>query len=205
MKTRILSLLTALCLGAFAAQSQASAPVQAVDPRTDLPVRITGIEGQWKVLKAIRNSRNWVILDEFNRKNSTTTARGIAIDGSGFIYVAGESRDEGGIPSWIVRRSIDNGSTWQVVDEVRGAKPWVIGSTYEGEVFVAGSQNKLWTVRYSPNGLHWSTVDQVRGQERAVATSATILPNGHRDSWFRGRSRWKRAAPHPARARGFSA
>lgn len=178
-----MSLLKACAISLFfLISSVAFASQQAIDPRTDLLFRITAKEGEWKVLR--KNGKNWLMIEDYSRDGAQATARGIAIDGSGYIYVAGEARKSDSKKSdtkasaWLVRRSIDEGKTWQTVDEVQGAQPHVIATTYEGEVFAAGSSKSEWVVRYSPNGVHWSVVDRVRSQGRASALTATVETNG---------------------------
>ena len=92
-------------------------------------------------------------------------ASGVACVGSS-VFVVG-----GGANSWIVRKSSNGGSTWQVVDTYQYGKnlkshAFDVAADSAGNVYVAGFGNKLgsrWIVRRLTNGgTKWSTVDEFR-------------------------------------------
>ena len=90
---------------------------------------------------------------------------GITSDAAGTLYAVGDDYESG---TWLVRRSLDGGVTWQTVDLFSGEARAVTTDSV-GNVYVAG-QNvganppgnnvRSWIIRKSSNGgISWSTVD----------------------------------------------
>ena len=93
----------------------------------------------------------------------SSAGSGVATDGNGYIYVAGDG-DDGSSERWIIREYSSSTHSWSVVD-LQGstsgygsyAGPILINSN---DIYVAGAINNIWTVRESTNaGSTWSTAD----------------------------------------------
>ncbi len=97
------------------------------------------------------------------------------IDSSGDLYFSGEARVAGG-SIWFVKKSVDNGKTWKVVDQYKVTSPNIMQllgglsmtQTENGNLFVTGQiqdQSDFsvhWITRRSIDlGLNWTNVDDI--------------------------------------------
>ncbi len=140
--------------------------------------RSTVTTGHWIVRRSADKGATWATVDDFSLAlGRMAWALNFTTDSAGNLYVAGAANDGTAI-RWIVRKSIDGGSTWFTADNFSyGANTtWGRGivSTPDG-LFVAGfgdtlvvtsSKPKLtvesyhWLVRKSVDGgASWATVD----------------------------------------------
>jgi len=155
----------------------------------------------WVVRQSIDNGTTWFTADQLTNWVFYPSAGDVKAAPSGEIYVAGTQADTccpGATTSafqWLVRKSSDDGRTWQSVDILgslalfdqsearaiafKGDAVFVVGYlSSDPEAFSA----KVWTVRRSlAKGETWTTVDAVQ-LEPAQASSAeaiTVTPAGH--------------------------
>jgi hypothetical protein len=132
----------------------------------------------WTVRRSTDGGVTWATVDSFQDSAKTySEARGIAVSGSGAIYVCGRAAQvvKGRtVNNWVVRRSVDGGATWTTVDRF-GAEPAPsgIGSTTataitispSGKVYVAGQTPdpsrivvRMGTTS-SKGAMSWVTID----------------------------------------------
>lgn len=124
----------------------------------------------WRVKESSDGGDTWTAVDIFKEDSTDILdrAQSVAVDGNGFIYVAGWNQPTSFPNGWIVRRSTDGGATWSgvdfVTDTVISYRAYAVVAASDGGVFVGGSSTdslgrNTWIVRYSPDGTHWSNVD----------------------------------------------
>jgi Beta-propeller repeat len=83
----------------------------------------------WTVRRSKANGEpgSWISVDSFTAFGIGSQARDIAFDRSGNIYVAGyalELRPKAMWWNWLIRRSTDDGSTWQEIDRWPYCSAW---------------------------------------------------------------------------------
>ena len=118
-----------------------------------------GTRDVWTVRRSLNGGATWTTVDTFrDSANTYSEARGITVSSAGAIYVCGHAGQvqtvkgkKTTVNNWVVRRSLDGGTTWAVVDRF-GAEPITSGPGVatatavtlapSGSVFVSG---------YSPN------------------------------------------------------
>ncbi len=164
-------------------ESSASSRDVAVDANGNIYVAGLAVEGyypagksHWLIRKGLMTSSGmtWSTVGDFSYAEAYDNY-GYAADGPSGVACVGSSVFVvgGGAGSWIVRKSSNGGSTWQVVDTFRynrngKSHPFGIAADSAGNVYVAGFGNKTvnqWFVRRGTNGgtnggTKWSTVDQ---------------------------------------------
>jgi hypothetical protein len=120
----------------------------------------------WYVRKSSDGGNSWAIMDTFQYvSGNNSMARAFVGDSAGNICVAGSGTDSAGGTHWLVRRSVNGGQTWSLVDDLHPAAEANAAHFCPGiGLFVvgdAGTQTgSAWTVRRSLNGgVTWSTVD----------------------------------------------
>ncbi len=113
----------------------------------------------------------WVTIDDFQLSSGkSSSTNDLTFDSAGNIYSVGYGYDASDYGHWIIRKSLDGGASWIVVDDFAYAATFIsmpnsIHIDNSGNIFVAGdgldSSNVFhWLVRKSSdNGLSWSTVD----------------------------------------------
>ena len=119
-------------------------------------------------------------LDSF-LEGSNSEYYGIVSDAAGNFYAAAHA-EINNIGHWVVRESIDGGTTWTTVDDfVPGgyyAFPTGITADSIGNIYVSGytstasSSANIWTVRRGV-GTSWTTVDSLAGNGRAIFAHRT--------------------------------
>lgn len=122
---------------------------------------------------------------------SEASGNGLAFDSAGNLYSVGQGvRD--GVKYWLVRKSINKGATWMVVDEYTaesGLDSAALAIATNGNtIFVVGSAatntgapNYYWVVRRSTDsGASWATIDSATGDigKYVEATAVAIGTNG---------------------------
>jgi hypothetical protein len=139
----------------------------------------------WIVRKSVNSGSTWSTVDDFQMiSGEQSYPFAIEVDGSGNVYIAGEGFD-GASPHWIVRKSIDLGSTWSTIDnyqyESRLAYANSLAINQLGVIYVAGvgydGSAYHWLTRQSTDGgTSWTNIDDVYG---ARANSVGIDFDGH--------------------------
>src|SRR5439155_9952076 len=152
---------------------------------------------------------NWVVRRRLAGQSSFTTADNFTTPGNGAgalavttvaagpsagVYVVGDDSATNGSQNWIVRKSVDAGSTWAIVDTfeltsgVGSNTAQAVAADGAGNLFVAGSGsapsnlNLHWLVRTSSGGgLTCSTGDKYRldATHNAVAIGAGVDGGGN--------------------------
>lgn len=106
--------------GSYRSSAASSVPIGLWDCNGDL----------WPVRRSRNGGAAWTTVDTFQESaNTYSEARGITVSPSGAIYVCGHAGQVSVIKgkkttvnNWVVRRSLDGGTTWAVVDRF-GAEP----------------------------------------------------------------------------------
>lgn len=138
----------------------------------------------WSVRRSMNGGATWTTVDSFqDGKDTYSEAMGVAVDrSSGAIYVSGRAQQlaKGNklVWNWVVRRSLNGGATWTVVDRFGSSATELsatgIATDSSGKVFVTGytSGLKRMLVRKGTPGsngtIAWVTSDDftmVAGQE----------------------------------------
>jgi hypothetical protein len=144
----------------------------------------------WSVRRSTEKGRTWNTVDSLPVPVGNSRATAIAADAAGAIYAAGLVVNCSYVPArqyWIVRKSVDRGETWSIVDTFRSdldcVLPAAIGFDGSGGVFVGGSVESLnqeqWIVRHGRpvrGKLVWATSDcwqMAPGLDAAVKAIAT--------------------------------
>jgi hypothetical protein len=108
----------------------------------------------WSVRRSTDKGKTWETVDSLPVPIGYSRATTIAADATGAIYAAGLVVNCSFVPArqyWIVRKSIDRGETWSIVDTFRSldyALPAAMAFDGSGGVFVGG-------VGENANGQHW--------------------------------------------------
>lgn len=149
----------------------------------------------WIVRKSTNNGLKWITVDDYQYPSGSTNSDDIepvlGKDIYGNLYVAGSSFDSEGNAHWIVRKSSDDGTTWNTVDDFRTTGIISIATSFtsdaNGNIYVAGYGSTShsgyhWFVKKSNNaGVTWSVIDnfQLPDKGDAGATSLTADNNGN--------------------------
>jgi hypothetical protein len=129
---------------------------------------------RWLMRKGLATAggmMTWSMVGDFSYPDGYDSDHGFEADGPTGVTCVGSSVFVvgGGGNTWVVRKSSNGGSTWQVVDTFRFFKNGISGAfdvaaDIAGNVYVAGysyKQGSQWFVRRGTNaGTNWSTVDQ---------------------------------------------
>ena len=151
----------------------------------------------WYVRKSSDHGVTWQKVDRYKlAPGRNATVMGIAVDSQDRVFVTGYAQGSDRYSRWVVRRSIDNGTTWSTVDNYqmgarRTARGYNIAAGAPG-LFVVGmardtSNVTLWTVRKSTDGgTTWTTVDSSaignRGAFNVTADSGNVYVVGNSGS-----------------------
>ena len=148
----------------------------------------------WLIRKGVATAgvMTWSTVGDFAHGDGwdTSYGHGYDVDGASAVACVGTSVFVvgGGTHSWIVRKSSDGGSTWQVLDTYQYGKNlkshvFDVAADSSGNVCVAGYAQKLgtrWIVRRLTNGgTKWRTVDDFRlsggsyGEGRGITIDAS--------------------------------
>jgi len=140
----------------------------------------------------------WSISDYVPSKEGTLDCRyhSIKYAADGNLYACGQYKPVTGYPyTCFLKRSRDNGSTWEIIDTfTSGSSISVINAYWDvcvgdgGTIYVVGTCNAYWIVRRSISGsAPFETVDSFKGTSTAAAyccspgVNGQIFVGGHRD------------------------
>jgi hypothetical protein len=124
----------------------------------------------WLVRKSA-NGGPWTVVDDVQGSTPNFVANGAAfVAGAGVFVVGGPNASASSL--WMVRRSLDAGTTWSTVDNSLAGGAAAVGSDSLGNIYVTGAKwittatkpnitgYWVWVTRESSDGgNHWSTVD----------------------------------------------
>jgi hypothetical protein len=126
----------------------------------------------WIVRKSDDGGASWTTVDEYQYTGSYKCfAMGIDKNSSDHLFVAGSCTPTGEAARWIVRRSIDGGTTWTTIEDYQlasGNNSAANGIRVDAgnNIYVTGSAmlysyyNPYWITRKSADGgATWTTVD----------------------------------------------
>jgi hypothetical protein len=116
----------------------------------------------WLTHASTDGGATWVLSDSFRGAGQEAAPFCTAVDAAGRIFVGGQVSDAQNRLHFTIRRSTDNGATWQTVDDLYSSPmsaAWGITTTPTA-VVAAGRLGNSWIVRRSLNGgTTWTTVD----------------------------------------------
>jgi len=118
----------------------------------------------WVTLRSADGGTTWSKVDVLTPPNFKAYPYAVVEDTAGRVFVGGWFSDAANRDHYLVRRSLNGGTTWATVDDVAGGFNWVTGmaATPTG-AFSVGRIGNAWTVRRSTNGgATWTTVDTYR-------------------------------------------
>lgn len=140
---------------------------------------------RWVVGKSVDEGATWQVVDDWqSTTNLYARAESILIQTDGVIFVVGEAKsgDSETPPSWIVRKSADNGVTWATVDEWRGPLGYNSLATHitvtEKGLLVGGrsetgdGRSPVFFRRSLDSGLTWETVSELDGTLNSLKPDA---------------------------------
>ncbi len=140
----------------------------------------------WDVRRSLDGGVSWGAVDSGWQLSLGATARAtdFAADQAGNLFVCGNAADSKGRVTAILRKSGNQGSTWQTQTiGVAVALHFVPANIQnQGGMFVVGRGANGWTVQRSRNaGSTWTTVDAwtVSKSGDTVATAITSDPQGN--------------------------
>lgn len=151
--------------------------------------------GQWLIIRSKDAGTNWVTVDEYSHPtysqlSSATGPRGVAVDTSGNIYVAGSAEEKivtvkgkttttTTVNHWLIRKGVataDGTMAFTTVGDFAYpvSNEWERGNIYPSgvacvgsNVFVVGGGGGSWHVRKSSDGgTTWPVVDSFRYDQR---------------------------------------
>src|SRR6185503_6180660 len=123
------------------------------------------------IRKSSDGGNTWSVVDFFDNGAGSAPEwweyYGITCDAAGILYAVGDDFESG---TWLVRRSLDGGLTWQTVDLFPGearavttdtdGNVYVAGQNVGANVYLPGNNGRSWIIRKSTDGgASWSTVD----------------------------------------------
>jgi hypothetical protein len=134
----------------------------------------------------------WEIVDEWTPSPPEGAAsRGIGFGADGAIYVAGSVEPTPETPRWIVRKSIDDGASWDIVDDFElvpglGSGGGDVAVADDGRVYVLGGATAVGTEthrivrRSADGGASWETIDDFvyAPGYASYSSSLAIAPDG---------------------------
>lgn len=143
-----------------------------------------GTSQTWLVRVTIDEGVNWSTIDSYQfaaTKNSIPTS--LAVDSRRQVYVVGSGVDSSGSAThWLVRKLINEGSSWTIVDDFHanldhGANDIVIDSL--GTIYVTGygqigSEYLGYTRKSTNQGATWASLDAFDYSD-SVADSTTVF------------------------------
>jgi len=146
----------------------------------------------WLVRKSTDRGLTWTIIDDYLYvTGKSSSARTLLFDRNGVFYVFGYGFDATNKYHWIVRKSVDDGVTWTIVDDYQyesgeNSFAWSAFSDNHGQLYAIGfvtqaSGDIIWLVRRTNDaGTTWSNVDefQYSGGQNSQAKAAVIGPGG---------------------------
>lgn len=136
----------------------------------------------WYVKKSTDGGTTWTVLDTYQFVTGySSIAKAVAVhSASNTIYVAGDVKDALGNTSWLVKKSVNGGSSWSVLDHFTGGNQLQrLAIDPSGNLYAVGDNSSTghWLVRkYTVSAASWATVDdyQYPGPLAAQAVGITI-------------------------------
>lgn len=136
--------------------------------------------GDWVTLRSADGGTTWSTVDFLSAPSGKANPYAVVEDAAGRVFVGGQLGDLNNTDHWLIRRSLDGGTTWTTVDNVAKGLNVVRGmvATPAG-VFAAGYLgNPFWAVRRSTDGGNtWRTVDTVSSVSHAFGIAADAAGN----------------------------
>lgn len=144
----------------------------------------------WIVRKSTNAGSTWSTVDNYQLSGTTQSiANALVTDTAGNIYVAGLGLDATYAMHWIIRKSINGGSTWNTISNfnlVAGKASNALALVADGSsnIYAAGygvdsSNVQHWLVRKSTDGgTTWSTVDDYNLSAANQATPYALTIDG---------------------------
>ncbi|MCX6925833.1 MAG: sialidase family protein [Verrucomicrobia bacterium] len=118
----------------------------------------------WVTLRSADGGTTWSMVDVLTSPTFKCNPYAVVEDAAGRVFVGGYFSDTANRDHYLVRRSLNGGTTWATVDDVVG--PYALGDFATGMavtpagVFSIGRIASVWTVRRSTDaGKTWKTVD----------------------------------------------
>ena len=118
----------------------------------------------WVTLRSADGGTTWSKVDVLTSPNLKAYPYSVVEDTAGRVFVGGWFSDAANRDHYLVRRSLNGGTTWATVDDLVG--PYAGGDLATGMaatpagVFSVGRIASVWSVRRSTNGgTTWTTVD----------------------------------------------
>jgi hypothetical protein len=142
----------------------------------------------WVVRRSTDQGATWRTVDMFDEGTVSKPSCGdIKVTASGEIYAAGVAGSNS--PTWVVRKSADNGATWATVDSFLPdgvCQARAIGIHSSGSVFACGTVGGsffasvgVWTIRRTQDGgVTWSTVDSLESEDASDAYAIAVDGSG---------------------------
>ena len=118
----------------------------------------------WVTLRSADGGTTWSKVDVLTSPNFKCYPYAVVEDPAGRVFVGGYFSDTANRDHFLVRRSLNGGTTWTTVDDVVGPYPggdWATGmAATPAGIFSVGRIASVWTVRRSMDGgATWATVD----------------------------------------------
>lgn len=151
----------------------------------------------WHVRRSLDHGSTWQSLGTDWRlaAGKSASAKGLAVDAVGRIYVCGRAADAKGNFHPIIRRSTDNGSSWiTLLDATRGANFDTVADiefvppvgSKPGGVFAVGRVGISWTVwRSRDGGVTWPVVHSW-GPSKGIAEATAIASDANGNLYVGG-------------------
>ncbi len=123
---------------------------------------VSSTRNDWVTFRSADGGTTWSKVDVVSAPNFKANPYAVVEDPAGRVFVGGHLGDSRNVDHFVIRRSLDGGTTWATVDDQAPAGINCVTSlaaTPSG-VFAAGYLRNVWTVRRSTNGgATWTTVD----------------------------------------------
>lgn len=165
-----------------------------------------GLPYTFLVRRSVDGGANWETVLTFEMPSSSQVTLGcqLAVDPAGQVYLVhgnGDTAWQGGPDSshWIVRKSVDHGDTWDIVDDYAlevgfPSMPSAVTSDAAGAIYVSGyawtstlTSGKPLFRRSTNGGQSWTTVDGAGygGASALVAMQRSLFAAGGDESgWW---------------------
>lgn len=156
-----------------------------------------GVSHHWVVRRTTNGAQSWNVVDDYlysiglrNHPEAITT------DGAGRVYVVGGANNLSMEGPWVVRRSVDSGQTWSLVNtfsdpNAAAGSARGVFTDAQGGLLVAGESNVAdegyhWFLRRSADqGLSWTNLDDRAGITHGASAQA-VATNGAGDLFVSG-------------------
>jgi hypothetical protein len=135
----------------------------ATDSAGNIYVVGNGPVSGWTARKSADGGNSWMTVDAF----TSNTVHAVFCHPTAGTFAAGSGNVTSGSGKkattqqyWYVRRTLDGGATWSLVDAYPGGTARGFGADAFGNLYVVGTSTNHWVMRKSSNaGSSWQTVD----------------------------------------------